>query len=78
MNPQSTFVHVLLYECSRCGAPASAVVTSDKQNVEEIDSRETVQSWCSPCGKGEPRSALDAKRHWVGSWEATGSRARTA
>lgn len=63
------FVHILLFECSRCAGPVPAAVASDHKSMEHVDSR-FVELACT-CGWSAKVPATDAKRHWVDSWSST-------
>jgi hypothetical protein len=61
-----TFVHVLLFECSECGCPVAATVTSGNRNVEEVDAG-SVELKCS-CGWSGKALGIQARKHWVQDW----------
>jgi len=62
------YVHILLFECSRCASPIPAAITSDHKSMEHVDSR-LVEVTCS-CGWSAEAPATEAKRHWVDSWSS--------
>jgi hypothetical protein len=61
------FVHVLLFECVRCGGPVPLAATSDAKNLEELQSR-TLDLHCITCGWSGMSDGFAAKRHWVDKW----------
>ena len=65
-NVPDSFVHILLFECSKCGDPIPKVVKSHDRSVEEVDSS-TIPVICS-CGWSHKLPGTQAKRHWVEPW----------
>ncbi len=60
------FVHVLLFECSKCGCPVAAAVASVNRNVEEVDAS-SIELRCS-CGWSGNVLGVEARKHWVQPW----------
>jgi hypothetical protein len=60
------FVHILLFECPSCRLPVVHALTSESKNIENID-LEFHTAICS-CGWSGKLLGLDARRHWVESW----------
>lgn len=60
------FVHVLLFQCMNCGLPVVNAIQSESKNLEEIDLNS--HNIACDCGWSGQPSGLEAKRHWVESW----------
>ena len=67
-NDPSTFLHVLVFQCSECGQPVLQWVLTEYRSVEEIDGR-TYTPKCS-CGWSDRRLGAEARRHMVAPWSA--------
>ena len=65
-NMPESFVHVLLFGCSRCGAPVPSAIVSGNRNVEEVDAG-LVELKCS-CGWSGNALGVEARGHWVHGW----------
>ncbi len=61
-----TFVHVLLFECSKCGCPIASAVASINRNVEDVDAS-SVELTCS-CGWSGKVLGVAARKRWVQPW----------
>ena len=68
MTAGKTFVHVLLFECPKCGCPVACALASNESNLEEIDSRK-VNVKCACTWEGKPLG-VTAKRHLVINWQS--------
>jgi hypothetical protein len=64
---QRYFVHMLLFECPRCGGAIATTVTSEQDGLEEIDTQE-ITLRC-PCDWRGQFLGLVAKRHVVIDWQ---------
>jgi hypothetical protein len=61
------FVHMLLFECPRCGGAIATTVTSEHGSPEETDKGEiALRCTCKWSGQS---LGLTAKRHFVIDWE---------
>lgn len=60
-------VHVLLFECPRCGCPVPSAITSDTVNLEPVDAH-LVSVGCSNCHWSGQDLGLNAKHHLVVDW----------
>ena len=61
------FVHVLLFQCPKCGSPLSAHRLAENGNLEEIDGS-SFDLMCS-CGWKGDRPGIRARKHWVEPWQ---------
>jgi hypothetical protein len=64
------FVHVLLFECPKCGCPISSAISSQERNPETIDAS-SVSLNC-PCGWSGTLMGTEAKSHVVQTWPKVG------
>ena len=68
MSRPPSFVHLLLFQCPRCGQPIPLAVTSDTRSLETVDARSAITK-CE-CGWIRNMVGASAKRHWVEPWES--------
>jgi hypothetical protein len=61
------FVHILLFACRQCGAPAPSAVIAKESNVDEVDVR-AIAVRCGSCGWSGKLVGTEARRHWVERW----------
>jgi len=66
MDPEDEFLHLLVYECERCGSPLSMGVRRDERNLEVLDA--TPFDVRCPCGWSRECLGLEARYHWVLLW----------
>jgi hypothetical protein len=64
---QRCFVHMLLFECPRCGGGIAIAFHSEQSSPEETDEQE-ITLRC-PCQWNGRSLGLTAKRHFVIEWE---------
>lgn len=69
-NTAKRFVHVLLFECPRCGGPIATTKTTDERNLEEVDEG-SFACQCF-CGWNGTIGGLKARKHWVEPWAEHG------
>ena len=62
------FIHVLLFQCPKCGCPLPWAVTSLERNVDEIDGR-AFPILCNECRWSGSLTGTQARRHWVDTWD---------
>lgn len=63
MNSDEQFVHVLLFECPKCGKPLSSAVATSERNLENTDGH--LFTLRCECGWAGSQMGLSAKKHWV-------------
>jgi len=68
-NETKDFVHVLLFSCMSCGLPVAHAVTTESKNLEEVDL--DYHNLACVCGWSGKSAGLEARRHWVESWQET-------
>ena len=68
----SPFVHVLLFECRRCGLPLAVPITSEGRNSEGIDALELTLK-CD-CGWNTATVGFRARRGLVVDWDLPANR----
>jgi hypothetical protein len=62
----SSFAHVLLFACPRCGIPLASACASTDKNLEAADAH-----WFNPhcpCGWTGSVIGVEATKHWVEAW----------
>lgn len=62
----SSFAHVLLFACPRCGVPLASACASTDKNLEAADAH-----WFDPhcpCGWTGSVIGVEAVKHWVEAW----------
>jgi hypothetical protein len=62
----TSFIHVVLFECSHCRRPIVLAITNTVRNVEDIDGR--IYPLTCPCGWSGQSLGIEAKKHWVEPW----------
>jgi len=71
MRTSHVFVHVLLFECPKCGKPVSTHHTSSDSNLELVDG--SAHDLTCQCGWSGSQLGLRARRHWTESWPVPAS-----
>jgi len=61
-----TFVHALLFRCTRCREPLAVFVTMPERNLENIDG--SIFDLKCKCGWIKKLRGMQAIRHWVIPW----------
>jgi hypothetical protein len=63
----SSFAHVLLFACPKCGIPLASACASPEKNLELADAH-YFNPRC-PCGWTGSVNGLEARKHWVEPWK---------
>jgi hypothetical protein len=63
----SSFAHVLLFACPKCGIPLASACASTEKNLEAADAR-YFDPYC-PCGWTGKVAGVEALQHWVEPWK---------
>ena len=63
----SSFAHVLLFACPKCGIPLASACASTENNLEEADAH-YFNPHC-PCGWTGKVAGVEALQHWVEQWK---------
>jgi predicted RNA-binding Zn-ribbon protein involved in translation (DUF1610 family) len=64
------YVHVLLFQCPRCGEPVASARVTASRNIEEVDG--DTASYSCKCGHSGALLGLHARQHWVEEWYRNG------
>jgi predicted RNA-binding Zn-ribbon protein involved in translation (DUF1610 family) len=65
-QPIVEYVHVLLFQCPRCGEPVVFARLTASRNLEEVDADPA--SYSCKCGHVGVLLGLRARQHWVEEW----------
>jgi hypothetical protein len=60
------FVHILLFQCRKCGEPVVATAKSGDRNLEWLDG-DSFELRCE-CGWTDRLLGILALKHWVAAW----------